>query len=97
MPKKTIPEQSIDTAKDFEKALHELESLVEQLERGDLPLEDSLILFERGITLSRFCQAALITAEQKVRILSGRQGESQLEPFDLEHDSNTNQSSTESN
>ncbi len=96
MPKKNIPEQSIDASRDFEKALHELESLVEQLERGDLSLEDSLKLFERGINLSRFCQVALTTAEQKVRILSERPGESQLESLDLENDSDVNQSSTES-
>ena len=53
----------------FEKSLKELEELVEQLEKGDIPLEESLISFERGIQLTRACQKALKEAEQKVEIL----------------------------
>ena len=45
----------------------ELEALVERLERGDLPLEESLKQFERGVVLARACQTALKAAEQKVR------------------------------
>ena len=59
-----------DTPPDFEKALAELEALVERLEEGDLPLEASLKEFERGIQLTRQCQQALREAEQKVRILT---------------------------
>lgn len=61
----------------FENALAELESLVEQLEQGDISLEDSLKRFERGIELTRTCQKALADAEQKVHILteSGQQEE----------------------
>jgi exodeoxyribonuclease VII small subunit len=55
---------------DFESALEELESLVEKLEKGDLPLEESLKEFERGITLTRNCQKELKEAEHKVRILT---------------------------
>ncbi len=51
---------------DFEKSLVTLETLVEQLERGELTLEQSLQQFEQGIVLVRQCQNALQTAEQKV-------------------------------
>lgn len=60
---------------DFEKALAELEKLVETMEKGDLTLEESLKHFERGVSLTRACQKALARAEQKVRILT-RNGES---------------------
>lgn len=54
---------------DLEKALAELEQIVEQLESGDLPLEKSLKQFERGVKLSRECQTALKDAEQRVQLL----------------------------
>lgn len=54
---------------DFESTLAELESLVDEMEHGDISLEDSLKKFERGIELTRSCQKALQEAEQKVRIL----------------------------
>jgi exodeoxyribonuclease VII small subunit len=59
---------------DFEAAMAELEAIVERLEHGDLPLEDSLRQFERGVELTRSCQAALKQAEQKVQVLSARPG-----------------------
>jgi len=59
---------------DFETAMRDLEAIVERLERGDLPLEQSLAEFERGIVLTRNCQAALKDAEQKVEILLKRTG-----------------------
>ncbi|MET0064731.1 MAG: exodeoxyribonuclease VII small subunit [Candidatus Thiodiazotropha sp.] len=65
----------------FEEALKELESLVESLEQGDLPLEDSLKSFERGVVLTRICQDALKEAEQKVQILNGETPKDELEPF----------------
>jgi exodeoxyribonuclease VII small subunit len=65
----------------FEEALKELESLVEILEQGDLPLEDSLKSFERGVALTRICQDALKAAEQKVQILNGETPTDELEPF----------------
>jgi exodeoxyribonuclease VII small subunit len=55
---------------DFEAAMAELERLVAELERGELPLEASLKAFERGVELTRACQKALRDAEQKVEILS---------------------------
>ncbi len=56
-------------AVDLDKGLAELESIVEQLESGDLPLDKSLREFERGVRLSRECQGALKDAEQRVQIL----------------------------
>jgi exodeoxyribonuclease VII small subunit len=66
---------------DFEQALTELEALTERLERGDLPLDEALKLFERGVALTRHCQKALQAAQQKVEILLKRGGEPQAEPF----------------
>ncbi len=68
----------------FEEALSELESLVGTMEQGDLPLEDSLKYFERGIELTRTCQQALKEAEQKVETLSANTPGAGLEPFDNE-------------
>ena len=58
-------------AVDLEKSLAELESIVEQLESGELPLDKSLKEFERGVRLSRECQGALKDAEQRVQVLMG--------------------------
>ena len=69
---------------DFEAAMRELEGIVERLEHGDLPLEESLAAFERGVLLTRSCQAALKVAEQKVEILLKKAGESSIEPFEPE-------------
>ncbi len=65
---------------DFEQALAQLEAIVEQLEQGDLSLDESLQQFERGVQLTRTCQSALKQAEQKVEILLRRTGE--LNEFD---------------
>jgi exodeoxyribonuclease VII small subunit len=56
---------------DLEKAMGELEKIVEELETGDLSLDKSLRQFEKGVRLSRECQATLQTAEQKVQVLMG--------------------------
>ncbi|MEM8593462.1 MAG: exodeoxyribonuclease VII small subunit [Pseudomonadota bacterium] len=53
----------------FEQSLESLEEIVEQLEDGDLSLEDALKAFEKGIKLTRQCQTALTKAEQKIQIL----------------------------
>ena len=66
---------------EFEAALSELEALVERLERGDLPLEEALKAFERGVVLTRHCQACLQTAQQKVEMLVRKSGEPQVVPF----------------
>ncbi len=69
---------------DFEAAMRDLEEIVERLEHGDLPLEDSLKAFERGILLTRACQTALKDAEQKVEILLKKAGGTRVEEFDTE-------------
>jgi exodeoxyribonuclease VII small subunit len=56
---------------DFEKKLGRLEEIVEKMETGELPLEDSLKLFEEGVKLSRECNSQLSEAEQKVKLLLG--------------------------
>jgi exodeoxyribonuclease VII small subunit len=66
---------------DFEQALLELEKLVERLERGDLPLDEALKTFERGVALTRHCQGALKAAQQKVEILLKKSGRMELQPF----------------
>jgi exodeoxyribonuclease VII small subunit len=66
---------------DFERALDELERLVERLEHGDLPLEEALRTFERGVELTRHCQSALKAAQQRVEILLRRNGQATAEPF----------------
>lgn len=58
--------------KDFEAALSELDALVKKLEEGDLSLEQSLALYERGVQLSRFCHARLEEAERRIEILTDR-------------------------
>ncbi len=60
------------TIKDFEAAIAELEIIVKKLEDGDLALEKSLELYERGVQLSRFCHARLEDAERRIEILNDR-------------------------
>ena len=68
----------------LEETLEQLEQLVERLEEGELPLDQALIEFERGIKLTRQCQAALKDAEQKIEILLADADEP--EPFEAEAD-----------
>lgn len=78
------PEAEKSAPPDFETAMRDLEKLVERLEQGDLPLEESLAAFERGVMLTRACQTALKEAEQKVEILLKRAGEPAVENFTAE-------------
>lgn len=71
--------------KDFETSLQELEALVKTLEEGDLPLEQSLALYERGMHLSRFCHATLAEAERRIEVLTER-GELRPAPAALTDD-----------
>lgn len=66
---------------DFEQSLDALEQLVEQMERGDMSLEESLSAYERGVGLYRRCQTALEQAELRVRLLSDPQEPASAEPF----------------
>lgn len=65
----------------FEASLAELESIVKQLEAGDLPLERSLELYEKGMRLSAECRQQLEEAETRVEILTKKNGELKPEPF----------------
>jgi exodeoxyribonuclease VII small subunit len=59
---------------DFEQAITELDTIVRTLEQGDLPLEQSLALFERGVKLSRFCHERLADAERRITVLTQNGG-----------------------
>jgi exodeoxyribonuclease VII small subunit len=71
-PKATPPAPSAAAPFDFEQAMADLEAVVARLEQGDVPLEEALQAFERGVALTRACQEALAAAEQKVEILLER-------------------------
>jgi exodeoxyribonuclease VII small subunit len=67
----------------FEEALARLEKIVKSLEDGDLPLEDSLRLFEEGVSLTRLCAARLEEAQKRIDVLTRNdQGDSKLVPFE---------------
>lgn len=71
--------------RDFEAAIAELDGIVKKLEEGDLSLEQSLALYERGVQLSRFCHAKLEDAERRIEILTDR-GELKPAPASLQPD-----------
>jgi exodeoxyribonuclease VII small subunit len=72
---------SAENTPDFEKSLQELEALIARLERGELPLAESLALFEQGVALTRRCHTALAEAKQRVELLSKDGGTT---PFDVQ-------------
>jgi exodeoxyribonuclease VII small subunit len=77
----------------FEDALNKLEKIVSKLEEGDIPLEESLKLFEEGIRLSRFCNQKLDEAEKRVEILlKSKEGDLRPHPFDPSASSGQNPS-----
>ena len=78
MPRKTKTDKNLD----FEKAMQDLESLVDKMEGGNLSLDESLSLFEQGVKLTRQCQLALKEAEQKVSILLDKDNNLALSEFD---------------
>ncbi|MGB0937005.1 MAG: exodeoxyribonuclease VII small subunit [Colwellia sp.] len=77
MPKKKLENLS------FEESLNELDAIVQNLEQGEISLEESMALFERGLALSKLSQEKLQTAEQKVKILLDNNGEQTLNNFDV--------------
>jgi exodeoxyribonuclease VII small subunit len=79
MPDNALPKPKNDLT--FEKGLERLEKIVQELEKGDLPLERSLELFEEGMKLSGNCRKQLEEAENKVEILVKRAGKIIAEPF----------------
>lgn len=74
-------------APNFEASLNELERIVKELEKGDLPLEQSLALFEKGVALSAACKKQLEEAETRVEMLSQRGGQMVGMPFEPEKNS----------
>jgi exodeoxyribonuclease VII small subunit len=72
---------------EFEKAFQQLETIVKRLESEEMPLDESLQLFEEGIRLSRFCNQKLEEVEKKIElILSDAKGQPRVEPFESEED-----------
>ena len=65
MPKSAAPPKS------FEAAVSELETIVQEMESGKLALEDALARYQRGVSLLRYCQGTLASAEQRVKVLEG--------------------------
>ena len=78
---KETTESEATSSSSFEDSLAELERLVQQMESGDLSLEQSLEAFERGIKLTRECQRSLSNAEQRVQTLIEQNGEVSLTDF----------------
>ena len=76
-----MPEEPAPPSASFEAALDELEKVVKELEGGDLPLERSLELFEKGMALSETCRKQLENAEMRVEMLIRKDGKLQPEPF----------------
>lgn len=76
-----MPKLSTTSPKTFEAALGELETLVANLESGNLPLADSLAAYKRGAELLKFAQGELAQVEQQVKILEG----DVLKPFQAEN------------
>ncbi len=76
--------------KKFEESLEELENIVEQLETGELSLEDSLAAFENGVRLVKLCNQKLSEVEKKIALLvKDKEGKLQLTPLDdLDEDEN---------
>jgi len=68
----------------FEEALQQLEALVEDMESGELSLEESLASFEKGVALTRICQKSLSKAEQKVKLLTSNTPDAETEAFDVD-------------
>jgi exodeoxyribonuclease VII small subunit len=84
MPKE-VPSKDTPSEKEaplsFEAGLQQLETIVKEMESGELPLERALELFERGMKLSETCRKQLEEAETRVEILMKRAGEVQPQPF----------------
>lgn len=72
----------------FEAGLDELEKIVENLESGEMPLEEALEKFEKGVKLSEACRKQLEEAEHKVEILLKKGRRLEAEPFELEDEDN---------
>lgn len=77
-------------AQTFEEAIKRLEEIVKELEGGDIPLEETLSLFEEGVKLSHFCREKLDEAEKRIEVLLRNEGGIlQREPFSLTDEEST--------
>jgi len=76
-----MPKPTPNAPRTFEVGLQELESIVKEMETGELPLERAIALFEQGMKLSEACRKQLEEAETRVEILTRRAGEIQAQPF----------------
>ncbi|MDH5218326.1 MAG: exodeoxyribonuclease VII small subunit [Gammaproteobacteria bacterium] len=74
----------------FEQSMSDLESIVTQMEKGDMSLEESLAAFEKGVELTRHCQTSLKDAEQRISILVEKASGDSVEPFESDKDTSTN-------
>ena len=84
-----------NNSQNFETSLEELERIVRELERGDLPLEKSLELFEQGVKLSRACQERLSEAERRIEILiRDNHGRPTVRPFQADDDLQSEESAS---
>jgi exodeoxyribonuclease VII small subunit len=81
-----MPKKKDDESLSLEDTLAALEQLVETLEQGDIPLEEAMAAFEKGVTLTRRAQQTLAAAEQKVQLLTEQDGEPLAQPFEEEDD-----------
>jgi len=79
-----MPDENPAPAVSFEAGLQQLESIVKEMENGDLPLERAIELFEKGMKLSESCRKQIEAAETRIEILIRRAGEVQPMPFQPE-------------
>lgn len=88
MPEKKADKTAAKTTEEkppsFEQGLEQLEAIVKEMESGELPLEQALNLFERGMKLNESCRKQLEAAETRVEILTRRGGEMEPQPFDAD-------------
>ena len=84
MPAKAAPPQTAVEDMSFEAALKELETIVSRLEQGEVDLEDSIVLYERGQALKAHCDKKLKSAESRLeKIVQGTKGAEGVEPMDI--------------
>lgn len=74
--------KSAEVTKTFEQSLEELEHIVEQLEKGQLSLDESIVTFESGMKLALVCNQMIEDSEKKVEVLMEKSGKLSTEPFD---------------
>ena len=86
MASKSSKEEAKSEQPSFEEGLDELEAIVEKLEDGELALEESLKLFEKGVALSESCRKRLEEAETRVEVLLKKGRKLEAEPFELDED-----------